>query len=511
MTTFYPPLEEATKYDSSFDITKPEYTKLINDFNGCTVFHRLNIEYYNYLENPTILEWFDFIIVHPKKGIVCVNKSYVHSDETIALTISLLREHDYTFLPERFFIAQDLDEAQKQFKDWTDINFNHKKIVHIYHQKMISFLKNIMQIDILPPIDFKQRTLIREKRFNEYSTKYGLVREVESEFITMEETKKEIHLYANTCAGSGKTISAIHAYRRFVQLGKKPILVCYNHLLGNLLRATVHKNPSSGYAGTLYKFANWKRQQLKAINGINPNPHDDHVDMLLTELGNKIIEDAEKYDALIIDEGQDFKDYWVDLLTHYLKPDASVLWFEDDSQNIHAEDRKCGLNSIPPVLLKKINMLLTQEINNKPNYRVTKYIEDFLIAFFPLYTKSFNLQEPCFKYHPEPSIIRVLGRKPKINFYQKGKLLDKLKERLDDLINEYHIALNDIEIISCLPDSIDSPSHSLLLEKKDYSVPYQYLLNKIDNFSLKRTTGKYKNGAKIGSLHFRTKVVNSSN
>ena len=75
MTTFYPPLEEATKYDSSFDITKPEYTKLINDFNGCTVFHRLNIEYYNYLENPTILEWFDFIIVHPKKGIVCVNKS----------------------------------------------------------------------------------------------------------------------------------------------------------------------------------------------------------------------------------------------------------------------------------------------------------------------------------------------------------------------------------------------------------------------------------------------------
>ncbi|MDP2903164.1 MAG: ATP-binding domain-containing protein [Methylovulum sp.] len=498
MTTFYPPLEEANKYDPSFDIEKPAFAKLKNDFNCCTVFHRLNIEHRNYLENPIILDWFDFIIFHPKKGIVCIDESCVFSDETIALTMSLLRENDHTLLPERIYIAEDLDDAQKQFESWADIgNYNHHKIVYFYHQKILCFLKNIMQIDSLPPVDFKQRTLIRDKRFNEFSTQYGLVKQIESELITMEETKNEIHLYVNTCAGSGKTISAIHAYRRFTQLGKKPILVCYNHLLGRLLRTTVHDTPSSGYVGTLYSFAHHKRHQLNVTNGVPPNPTDDHVDMLLSELETITIEDTEKYDALIIDEGQDFRDYWVDLLTHYLKPGASVLWFEDDSQSIEFDDRKNGLNGIPAVLLRKINMLLPKEINKKPNYRVTKFIEDFLIKFFPIYTKSFNLQKPFFEYEPEPSIIRVTGRKPQINFYQKERLLEKLKERLDELINKDHIALSDIEIISCLPDSENNPSHSLLLAKNNYSVPFQYLLKDIDGYSLKRTTGVYKDGEKV--------------
>ncbi len=436
MTTFYLPLEEANKYDPSFNINRPEFAKLKSDFNGCTVFHRLNIEHRNYLENQNILDWFDFVIVHPKKEVVCINESYIYSDETTALTLSLLRENIQTLLPDQINIVENLDAAQEQFINWCDIdNYDEKKI--------IDFLKNTMQIAILPSVDFKQRTLTRDKRFNEYSTKYGLVREIDSEFITMDKTKKEIYLYVNTCAGSGKTISAIYAYRRFIELGKKPILVCYNHLLGNLLHTAVHNNSSFGYVGTLYKFANWKRQQLKIVNGIKTNQTDDHVDMLLSELENITIADTEKYDALIIDEGQDFHDYWVELLTKYLKPGASILWFEDDSQNIHTVDRNCGLNNIPSVLLNKINMLLPQEINHKPNYRVTKCIEDFLIAFFPFYTTSFNLTKPHFEYHPEPSIIRVLGCKPQINFYQEGKLLDKLKERLDDLINKDHIASND--------------------------------------------------------------------
>ncbi len=145
-----------------------------------------------------------------------------------------------------------------------------------------------------------------------------------------------------------------------------------------------------------------------------------------------------------------------------------------------------------------------RKIKKKPNYRATKFIEDFLINFFPQYKESSQYKESIsphkklpFNYYPESSKIRIIGRKPKINFYEKRCLLEKLKERIDHLKNNNDIELSDIEIISCLPDSIDEPSHSLLLEKEDDSIPYQYILKELGGYSLKRLTGEYIDGRKV--------------
>ncbi len=301
MPNFYPPLEESKIYDASFDITRPEFAKIKNNFKRCTVFHRLNIDP-NYLENPNILNWFDFVIVHPQKGIVFITNSYTYNDETNALTARLYGRIDY---------AADLEDAKKIFEDWGDIdNYEHDKIIFL--------LKEIMQIDSLPSINFNEKSFTHDKRFIRISTQYGLVKDVESELIEIEKNKStEIHVLVKTCAGSGKTISAIHAYNRLRELGKKPLFVCYNHLLGNFLPKEVDNTQGSSYIGTLYKFASWKlHRHLEAIKGAHPPYGIDYVRMLLDELKLGNITDIEQYDALIVDEGQDFKDYWVELLSY---------------------------------------------------------------------------------------------------------------------------------------------------------------------------------------------------
>lgn len=507
MTTFHPPLEESKNYDPRFDITKPEYTKIKKYFDLCIVFHKLQTNP-KYLENPTILNWFKFVIVHHKKGVICIANTDIYNDETKPLTTRLLEN---TILPPNRIkiitnndISNALDEAKNIFENWSDVDtYEYNNIVDI--------LKEIYQIDSFPTIKFNEKRAIRDNRFTEISTQYGLVRDIELELLKMKKHRlQNINIYINSGAGSGKTIAAIYAYKYLIKLGKKPIFVCYNHLLGNFLADNLIDHKLSGYIGTIYKFAKGKiHDNLRTTqNNLAPVvPDGNHVRFLLDKIkSDKLLDkpDIEKfniksidqYDALIVDEGQDFKDYWVELLSLYLKSDASVLWFEDKNQTIidDFDHTHCGLASANTDVLNKINMQLPQWILNKPNYRTTAHIENFLIIFFQEY-KLGNM--PCFNYVTKPSNIRIFGENVKVNFYEKGCLPEKLKKRIDYLKNYEHIELNDIEIISCLPDSIDEPSHSLLLEKKNDSIPYQYILKEFGGYSLKRLTGEYIDGRKV--------------
>ena len=44
-----------------------------------------------------------------------------------------------------------------------------------------------------------------------------------------------------------------------------------------------------------------------------------------------------KFDALIVDEGQDFEPQWSEILRLFLKPDSDLLWLEDLDQSIRPD------------------------------------------------------------------------------------------------------------------------------------------------------------------------------
>ena len=50
-------------------------------------------------------------------------------------------------------------------------------------------------------------------------------------------------------------------------------------------------------------------------------------------MGEEIPEEG-RFDALIVDEGQDFEAEWFEILRLFLKEGASILWLEDPDQNL---------------------------------------------------------------------------------------------------------------------------------------------------------------------------------
>lgn len=132
MTIFYPPLEESIKYDPHFDITKPEFAKIKKDFNSCAVFHKIYVDH-NFLEDPNILDWFDFVIVHPEKGVVCIKGSYICTNETNVLTNRLLSQNE-KLLSNRIDFVQNLENAKIIFQQWPvneKYQYQYDKIVDI--------------------------------------------------------------------------------------------------------------------------------------------------------------------------------------------------------------------------------------------------------------------------------------------------------------------------------------------------------------------------------------------
>jgi superfamily I DNA and RNA helicase len=200
----------------------------------------------------------------------------------------------------------------------------------------------------------------------------------------------------------------------------------------------------------------------------------------------------EKYDVLIIDEGQDFLPYWIDLLSHYLDENSSFIWFEDENQTIaRGEYRKSGFKKLPDDIKEAIGMLYPKQITNMVNCRSTKSIDKFIATFFNKYCEIMRSETFTYK-HLEKGNIQ--GDKPLINFYKNGDLLKIIEERLNAILTDGNISIQDIAIISCIPNEDEeevSALKSLLLKKSSHQEPYDYCISAIGNHQLKRFTGEY--------------------
>ena len=146
-------------------------------------------------------------------------------------------------------------------------------------------------------------------------------------------------------AGTGKTVLALEKARRLASEGFKTLLTCYNRQLADHL--------SSMCAGTsnldVMSFHQLCHRQVERANRASGRdlvseakvtyPGKDLYEVQLPNaLGYSLEILPDRYDAIVCDEGQDFREeFWVPLellLTNY---DSSPLYvFYDDNQNLYA-------------------------------------------------------------------------------------------------------------------------------------------------------------------------------
>ncbi len=169
------------------------------------------------------------------------------------------------------------------------------------------------------------------------------IREISDRLLILTEQQSRILKSLSTnqrqlirgCAGSGKTMLAIHKAKMLADQNKKVLLLCYNIPLCQFL-----KRECLEYSNiTVGSFHNLCKEWLDEID--HSATETDSADWYAETLPNLVADNLEeikhRFDAIIVDEGQDFKEtYWLLLEMLFKNTGDNIFYiFTDSNQNIY--------------------------------------------------------------------------------------------------------------------------------------------------------------------------------
>jgi len=181
-------------------------------------------------------------------------------------------------------------------------------------------------------------------------------------------------------AGSGKTHLACEQARRLSQSGQRVALLCYSHGLASYLQRLCSAWPrrqQPAYVGEFHALGQgWGAPTAPAAPSEHPQFFEHDLPAVMTELAQQL-PPGQRFDAIVVDEAQDFADSWWPPLLGALKdPDRSGLYvFSDEGQRVFERQ------GIPPVPL--VPLVLDANLRN------TRQIAE---AFNPLVGQRMRLQ-----------------------------------------------------------------------------------------------------------------------
>jgi uncharacterized protein (DUF3820 family) len=188
------------------------------------------------------------------------------------------------------------------------------------------------------------------------------------------------HRVIHGVAGSGKTLILGYRAEHLAKVCSRPILIlCYNKVLAIRLEEWM-KGKGLDEKVHVRNFHRWCRDQLVSYQvGLPANNadkrayFDEMVDRVIRAVDRKRIP-AAQYDAVMIDEGHDFRPEWLKLVVQMVNPRTdSVLLLYDDAQSIY-ETRKrrnfslksVGIKAAGRTTILRVNYRNTQEIHDLP-------------------------------------------------------------------------------------------------------------------------------------------------
>ena len=135
-------------------------------------------------------------------------------------------------------------------------------------------------------------------------------------------------------AGSGKTWLAVEKARMLSKQGKRVGLFCYNKGLGQYLqdRVATWRQAKPVFIGEFHEYV----RGLGVPDGSGQDYFDVEMPQLLKELA-ATMDAADRLDAVVVDEAQDFAPLWWDALLACTKDpeDGEVYAFMDDRQDVY--------------------------------------------------------------------------------------------------------------------------------------------------------------------------------
>ena len=146
-----------------------------------------------------------------------------------------------------------------------------------------------------------------------------------------------LRLRVSAAAGAGKSLLAARAFQRSRTAGGHPLLVCFNRPLADALQAhlgePVHVDTFHGAC----------KRWLEAHGiGFDAARARSEGRVYWPELVEQMVQIADprlqRYDTLVVDEGQDFDAEWWEVLKLMAAADFDAVWVEDAEQALYERD-----------------------------------------------------------------------------------------------------------------------------------------------------------------------------
>lgn len=191
------------------------------------------------------------------------------------------------------------------------------------------------------------------------------------------------HRVIHGVAGSGKTLILGYRAEHLAKVCSRPILVlCYNRLLAQRLEQWMQIKGISDKVH-VHTFHAWCRKQLSAYHIETPRNHGDN-DTFFDEMVDRVIREVDRgmipsgqYDAVMIDEGHDFRSEWLKLVVQMVNPQtSSLLVLYDDAQSIY-DTRKKGKFSFKGVGIQAQGRTTILKVNYRNTHEILDFAADF--------------------------------------------------------------------------------------------------------------------------------------
>ena len=164
-------------------------------------------------------------------------------------------------------------------------------------------------------------------------------------------------------AGSGKTTLALAQAHKLTKQGKRVIYLCYNHALAANVRHNEENLDKSDRIATITNAETIARSWGISIPEERDNHFWKHVLPLQLKATLERAQPAELFDAVVVDESQDFSSDWWQAILALLKDrnEGELFIFGDDAQNIFNQDESRNLDL--PQLRLQSNIRNSQQIS----------------------------------------------------------------------------------------------------------------------------------------------------
>ncbi len=138
-------------------------------------------------------------------------------------------------------------------------------------------------------------------------------------------------------AGSGKSYAALRKVQELAQEGRKVLYLCFNQRLAAVNRAAVAELGVTVETNTFHRFAELAAKDAGIPIPNRPQKQEElnaYFGLFAPALEKAIKKNRDlRFDALVIDEGQDFEPAWIELLGTLLKKPDDPWWvFHDPAQ-----------------------------------------------------------------------------------------------------------------------------------------------------------------------------------